>query len=147
MPCKNQFVIFNPWKVPWNYFSGWGADRNIFKISCHSRLVFMLHLLVNSVIIVAITRKAVEPVFILIQFFLLLEKTRVIVHPWCVRVDSPMGAFEWIIWVLESSENHNGFRGGVECNWFAWTCLIIDAKCGNGFSNLICLFILLLFIS
>ena len=39
-PCHviNQFVIFNPWKVPWNWFSGWGTDRNIIKISWHSRL-------------------------------------------------------------------------------------------------------------
>ena len=54
--------------------------------------------------------------------FFLLEKTRVIVHPWCVRVDSPMGAFEWIIWLLyslESLENHRffyGFKRGVDLN-------------------------------
>ena len=66
----NQFVIFNPWKVPWNWFSGWGTDRNIIKISCHSRLFLLL----NSVIIMAITRKAIKHVFILIQFFSYLIK-------------------------------------------------------------------------
>ena len=83
----NQFVIFNPWKVPWNWFSGWGTDRNIIKISCHSRLFFVLHLLVNIVIIMAITRKAVEHVFILIQFFSYLRK-----QGWLFTI----GAFEWI---------------------------------------------------
>ena len=59
--------------------------------------------------------------------FLLLEKTRVIVQRWSVKEDSPMGAFEWIIWLLYSLElsgNHrfsDGFRGGTELNWFAWT--------------------------
>ena len=74
-PCYiiNQFVIFNPWKVPWKWFSGWGTDRNIIKIFCDSRLFFVLHLLLNSVIIMAITRKAVEHVFILIQFSLTWE--------------------------------------------------------------------------
>ena len=88
-PCHviNQFVIFNPWKVPWNWFSGWGTDRNIIKISCHSRLFFVLHLLVNIVIIMAITRKAVEHVFILIQFFSYLRK-----QGWLFTI----GAFEWI---------------------------------------------------
>ena len=87
-PCHviNQFVIFNPWKVPWNWFSGWGTDRNI-KISCHSRLFFVLHLLVNSVIIMARTRKAVEHVFILIKFFSYLRK-----QGWLFT----LGALEWI---------------------------------------------------
>ena len=51
----------------------------------------MLHLLVNRVIIITIARKVVERVF------LLLEKKKVIVQPWCVKKDSPMGVFEWII--------------------------------------------------
>ena len=48
-----------------------------------------------------------------------------------------MVAFEWIIWLLyflESSRNHqfsDGFRGGAELNWFAWTRLILYAKCDN----------------
>ena len=79
-------MIFIPWKVPWNWFSGWGTDRNIIKISCHSRLFFVLHLLVNSVII-AITRKAVEHVFILIEFFFYLRK-----QGWSFT----LGALEWI---------------------------------------------------
>ena len=75
-PCHaiNQFVIFNRSKVPWNWFSDCGTDRNIIKISCHSRLFFVLHLLLNSVIIMAITRKPVEYAFILIQFFSYLRK-------------------------------------------------------------------------
>ena len=44
----------------------------------------------------------------------------------------------------ESSKNHrfsDGFRRGAELNWFACTRLILDTKCGNGFSKLIvCLF-------
>ena len=79
----NQFVIFNPWKVPWNWFSGWGTDRNIIKISCHSRLFLLL----NSVIIMAITRKAIKHVFILIQFFSYLIK-----QGWLFT----LGALEWM---------------------------------------------------
>ena len=88
-PCHviDQFVIFNPWKVPPNWFSGWGTDGNTIKISCHSRLFFVLHLLLNSVIIMAITRKAVEHVFILIQFFSYLRK-----QGWLFT----LGALEWI---------------------------------------------------
>ena len=88
-PCNvlNQFAIFNPWKVLWNWFSGWGAERNIIKISCHSRLFFVLHLLLNSVIIMAVTRKTVEHVFILIQFFSYLRK-----QGWLFT----LGALEWI---------------------------------------------------
>ena len=77
----------------------------------------MLYLLVNSVIIMVIARKSVERVFILIQFFSYLKK-RVIVQPWCIKEDSPMGEFEWIIsllYSLELSENHrfsHSFRGG-----------------------------------
>ena len=85
-PVRRQFVIFNPWKVPWNWFSGWGTDRNI-KISCHSRLFFVLHLFVNIVIIMAITRKAAEHVFILIQFFSYLRK-----QGWLFTT----GALDWI---------------------------------------------------
>ena len=117
-PCHviNQFVIFNPWKVPWNWFSGWGTDRNI-KISCHSWLFFVLHLLVNSVIIMAITRKAVEHVFILIQFFSYLRKQGWLltfgalerIHPW-VRLN---GLFDFcnrqkIIMVLGEGGNLTG---------------------------------------
>ena len=38
-------------------FSGWGTERNIIKISYHSKLLFVLHLLVNSVIIITIARR------------------------------------------------------------------------------------------
>ena len=55
-------------------FSDWGTDSNIIKISCHSRLFFVLHLLVNDVIVMAIARETVERVFILIQFFTYLRK-------------------------------------------------------------------------
>ena len=55
--------------------------------------------------------------------FLSLEKIR-----WLFSLqDSPMSAFEWIIWLLyslELPENHrfsDSFRDGVELNWFAWT--------------------------
>ena len=51
----------------------------------------------SSVIVIAIDKKAVEHVFILIQFFLLLERARVIVYPWCVRFDPPIDEFEWFI--------------------------------------------------
>ena len=51
-----------------------GTDSNSIKISCHSRLFFVLQLLVTSVIVMAIARKAVERVFILIQFFSYLRK-------------------------------------------------------------------------
>ena len=27
----------------------------------------------------------------------------------------------------------DGFRGRAKLNWFAWTCLILDTKCGNDF--------------
>ena len=50
-------------------FSGSSTDRNIINISCHSRLFFVLHLLVNRVMVMAIARKAVESIFILMQFF------------------------------------------------------------------------------
>ena len=40
-----------------------------------------------------IPRKAVERVFILMKK-LLLEKTRVIVQSWCIKENSPIGAFE-----------------------------------------------------
>ena len=134
-------------------FSGWGTDRNIIEISCHSRLFIVLHLLVKKLIMMAIARKAAE-CFHFNTIFLLLEKTRVIVQPWCIKEDWHMGAFEWIIWLLyylELSENHrvsDGFRGRVELNWFPWTRLILYAKCGNGFSNFtVCLFILSLFVT
>ena len=66
-PVRRQFLchIINQFVI-----SGWGTDRNIIKIFCHSRLFFVLHLLLNSVIIMAITRKVVEHVSILIQFSL-----------------------------------------------------------------------------
>ena len=125
-PCYviNQFVIFNPWKVPRNWFSGWGTDRSIIKISCHSRLFFALHLLVNSVIIIAITRKAVEHVFILIQFFSYLRK-----QGWLFT----LGALEWVLhgcawmdyltsvivrkpyWVLEEGRSLTGL---LELIWY-----------------------------
>ena len=71
-------------------FSGWGADKNIIKISCHSRLFFVLHLLVNRITILTIARNLVEHVFILIQFFFYLRKQGWLfsfgalkrIHPW-----------------------------------------------------------------
>ena len=71
-------------------FSGWGTDRNIIKISCHSRLFFVLILLVNRVIIMTIARKTVERVFIVIQFSSYLTKQAWLfslsalkrIHPW-----------------------------------------------------------------
>ena len=98
-------------------FSGWGTDRNVIKISCHSRLPFVLHLLVNRIIIMTIARKVVERVFILIQFFPYLRKHGWLfslgalkrIHPWC--------AFEWVIWLLyslELSENHRFLMALVE---------------------------------
>ena len=85
-----------------NSFRGWATKRNI-KISCRSRLFFVLHLLVKSVIVMAIARKAVKHIFILIQFFSYLGKQRLIVYYWCVKVDSPMGALNglfdfWTPW-------------------------------------------------
>ena len=98
-PCRviNQFVISNPRKVPW--FSDWGADRNIIKLSCQSRLFLVVHLLVNSVVIMVITRyKGRRACFHSNTIFFLLKKTRVIVQHLWVSVNWPMGAFEWIIW-------------------------------------------------
>ena len=71
-------------------FCSWGTDRNIIKISCHSRLFFVLHLLVNRIIIMTIARKVMECVFILIQFFSYLRKQEWLfsvgllkrIHPW-----------------------------------------------------------------
>ena len=57
---------------------------------------FVLHLLVNSVIVMA-SQKGSRVCFRSNTVLLLLEKTRVIVQPWCVRVDSFIGMFEWII--------------------------------------------------
>ena len=64
---------------------------------------FVLHLLVKSVIVMAIARKAVKHIFILIQFFSYLGKQRLIVYYWCVKMDSPMGALNglfdfWTPW-------------------------------------------------
>ena len=64
--------------------------RNIIKTSCHSRLFFVLHLLVNRVIKMTTARKVVERVFIQIQFFPYLRKQRWLfslgalrrIHPW-----------------------------------------------------------------
>ena len=50
--------------------------HNVIYIFHHSGLFFVLYLLVNTVIVIAIARKAVECIPIII--FLLLEKTRVI---------------------------------------------------------------------
>ena len=57
----------------------------------------MLHLLVNSVIIMVIARKTVERVFILIQFLSYLRKQGLLFNLGALMGDSPMGAFEWII--------------------------------------------------
>ena len=72
-PNKCTYIVCER-KIFAKSFSGWGTDRNMIKISCHSRLFFVLHLLVNSVIIMVIARKAVEHVFISIQFFSYLRK-------------------------------------------------------------------------
>ena len=61
-------------------FSGSSIDYNIIKISSHSRLFFVVHLLVNRVIVMAIARKAVESISILMQFFSYPRK-QVIFHP------------------------------------------------------------------
>ena len=126
---------------------GRGADRNIIKISCHSRLFFVLHLLVNSLIIMVIARKAVEHVFIPVQFFSYLRKQGWLfslgalrrIHPW-VRLN---GLFDFCTpWNCQKIIDFLMVLGEAELNWFAWTCLILYAKCGNGFSNFIvfCLF-------
>ena len=87
-------------------------------------LVLLVNLLVNSVIVMT-SQKGSKACFRSNTILLLVEKTRLVVHPWCVRVDLPMGIFEWIIRLLcflELSENHrfsDGFRGRVELNWFA----------------------------
>ena len=52
----------------------------------------------------------------------------------CVWVDDLTSA------APESSENHrfsDGFREGAKFNWFAWTHLILDTKCCNGFPTFI----------
>ena len=57
----------------------------------------MLHLLVNQCNHNDNKQKGGRACFHSNAIFFLLEKARVIVHPWCVGVNSPMGAFEWII--------------------------------------------------
>ena len=138
-PCHviNQFVIFTPWKVLWNWFSGWGTDRSIIKISCHSRLFLALYLL-------AITRKAVEHVFILIQFFLYLRKQGWLftlgalesIHPW-VRLN---GLFDFcnrqkIIMVLGEGWSLTGL---LELVW----CLTANVAMASQ-TVFVCLFVLL----
>ena len=60
-----------------------------------------------------------------------------IVQLWCVKKDSPMGAFERIIWLLCSlvlSKNQrfsDGFRGRAELNCFAWT-RFVWFRCSGG---------------
>ena len=84
----------------------------------------LVNLLVNSVIVMA-SQKGSKASFRSNTILLLVEKTRLVVHPWCVRVDLPMDIFEWIIQLLcslELSENHrfsDHFKGWVELNWFA----------------------------
>ena len=115
-------------------------------------LLFVLHLLVNSVIIMVIARTAVERVFILIQFFCYLRKQGWLfslgalrrIHPWL-----PLnGLFDFC--TLCNCQKIVDFLmvlGEASLKWFAWTRLILCAKCGNGFSNfIVCLSILLLFI-
>ena len=88
--CPKTAVYMSPNKCSYaggkyllKSFSGWGADSNIIKISCHNRLFSVLHLLVNSVIVMTIARKAVECVSILIQFFSYLRKQRwLFTCPW-----------------------------------------------------------------
>ena len=111
-------------------FSGWSTDRNIIKISCHSRLFLVLQLLVNWIIIMTIARKVVGHVFILIQFFSYLRKQGWFFSLGALKRIHPWGAFEWVIWLLcslELSESHrfsDGFREGAELNRFAWTCFV-----------------------
>ena len=140
-------------KIFAKYFNGWGTDRNIIKISCHSRLFFVLHLLVNSEIVMVIARKVVDCVFTLIQFFSYLRKqgwlfslgTLRRIHQW-VRLN---GLFDFCTpWNWQKIIDFLMVLGKAELNWFAWTRLILYTKCGNVFSNfIVCLFILSLFIS
>ena len=133
--------------------SGSSTDRNIIKISCHSRLFFVLHLLVNSVIIMVIARKVVERVFVLIQFFSYLRKQGWLFSlgslrriPPCVRLN---GLFDfYTLWNCQKIIDFLMVLGEAELNWFAWTRLILYTKCDHGFSNFfVCLFILSFFIS
>ena len=71
-------------------FISWGTDKNI-KISRHSNLFFVLHLLVNSVFIMKIARKAVECVFILIQLFSYLRK-----QGWLFSLDAIRRIHPWV---------------------------------------------------
>ena len=107
----------------------------------------VLHLLVNSVIVMT-SQKGSRACFWSNIILLLLEKTRVIVPPWCVNEDLPMGVFEWItsfLYSQELSENHrfsNDFGRDMVLNWSARNNLILGTKCGNCLSKLIvfCLF-------
>ena len=61
--------------MSWDIEFLWNSDpyapwyHNVIKIFHSSRLFLVLYLLVNTVIAMAITRKSVEHIFILIQFF------------------------------------------------------------------------------
>ena len=118
-------------------FSGWGTDRNIIKISCHSRLFFVPHLLVNSVIIMVTARKAVEHVFVLIQFFSYLRKQGWLfslsalrrIHPW-VRLNglfnfcTPWNCPKIIDFLMVFGEGQS-LTGLLELVWqiFLFVCL------------------------
>ena len=78
MSCFFSLRILMSWDIEFlqNYdpYNPW--YHNIINIFQHSRLFFVLYLLVNTVIAIVTARKAVECISIII--FLLLEKTRVI---------------------------------------------------------------------
>ena len=114
---------------------------------------FVLHLLINSVIIMVITRKAVERVFILIQFYSYLRKQGCLFSFGALRRIHPLvclnGLFDFCTpWNWQKIIDFFMVLGEAELKWFAWTRLILYAKSGNGFSNFIVyLFTLPLFIS
>ena len=70
--------IYVEGKYLFRTLSGRNTDSNIIKSSCHSRRFFVLQLLFKRVTVVAIARKTIEHIFILIQFCSYLRKKRVI---------------------------------------------------------------------
>ena len=110
--------------------------------------LFVLHLLVNSVIVMA-SQKGSR-----VQFCCYLRK-----QGWLFN----LGALEWIHllvclngsfdfctpWNCQKIIDFLLVLGERRINWFAWTNLILGVTCGNGLSDLLffILFTLLLFIS
>ena len=66
--------IYVEGKYLFRTLSGRNTDSNIIKSSCHSRRFFVLQLLFKRVTVVAIARKTIEHIFILIQFCSYLRK-------------------------------------------------------------------------